>query len=228
MPRRSAIGGASGAARARTSAAAARRSPQRRAPASLQPVPCSPRGRLRRARTRRPRAGPRSAGRAAAGCEGALERAPELAARRRDLGEAEAAKRLVVAADVPASPAVRDRRAAAHQRLEHRQAAGRVHERVGGGEPVGHASVNPSTRTRGSLPNVRDERSRSSRCGRTGRRPASTPSTCSASAIAPSTSPTPQPPPETSTTPPASQAGRAARARLAGRHGTRNSGSVNP
>ena len=44
----------------------------------------------------------------------------------------------VVRADVAAAPAVRDRRAAADVRLEHRQPAGRVDERVGRGEPLAH------------------------------------------------------------------------------------------
>ena len=60
------------------------------------------------------------------------------ARRRRDAREPEAREGAVVRADVTAPPAVRDRRAAAHQRLEHGQPAGRMDERIGRGEPVRH------------------------------------------------------------------------------------------
>ena len=136
-----------------------------------------------------------------------LERARRRAARSAagvvgDLGEAEAAERRGCAPRTwPAPPAVRDRRAAAHHRLEHGQPAGRVDERVGGGEPVGHLVGEPL--------DAHARRRRRSRCSqlraelvvaaaqaddlvdaRRRRAPRAT---------APSTSPTPQPPPETST-----------------------------
>ena len=63
---------------------------------------------------------------------------------------------------VAATPAVRDRGALAHLRLEHRQAPGRVHQHVGRGEPVGHPLGEPLDRTRGSPAYRRIRRSRSS------------------------------------------------------------------
>ena len=92
----------------------------------------------------------------------ARESARELAGVSGDLRDPEAPERLVVRPDVPATPAVGDRRAAAHVRLEHRQPARRVDERVAGREPVGHPSVKPSTRTRGSPPKSRASAPRSS------------------------------------------------------------------
>ena len=59
--------------------------------------------------------------------------AASSALRRRDLGEPERRNAALLRADVAAAPAVRDRRAAAHVRLEHGQPAGRVDERVGRG-----------------------------------------------------------------------------------------------
>src|SRR6478752_116800 len=72
----------------------------------------------------------------AAACDGALERVSELGPRLRDLGKPEAQERLVVLPDVAAPPAVGHDRTAAEQRLEDGEAAGRVHEHVGGGKPV--------------------------------------------------------------------------------------------
>ena len=70
--------------------------------------------------------------------ERSTQRAIEVALALDDLGDPVAAERRVVHADVAAAPAVRDRRAAAHIRLEHGQAAGRVDERVSGREPFAH------------------------------------------------------------------------------------------
>ena len=150
MPSRSATRGASGSGAGQDHAAAAPAQPAATAPATfsravLRTVASGEhegggRREVREARIRPPRA-----------LERALERAPELAARRHDLGEPEAAQRRVVATDVPASPPERDGRAAAHERLEHGQPAGRVNEHVLAAIQSGMRSVKPSTRTRGSL-----------------------------------------------------------------------------
>ncbi len=112
-----------------------RRAPRRRARRHLHVQPASAacqdercRGtQVAEARRLRPTSGER-----------ALERCMQLGAGLDDVGEPVAPEGLVVLTNVPASPAVRDDRAAAEHRLEHRQTAGRMDERISCGEPLPH------------------------------------------------------------------------------------------
>ncbi len=97
-----------------------------------------------RARARPPTAARRARAPArAATCNAARSAEFSSALPRDDLGDAVAAERRVVDADVAAAPAVGDRRAAADVRLEHGEAAGRVHERVRRREPLAHLLGEP-------------------------------------------------------------------------------------
>ena len=128
----------------------------------------------------------------------ASERGAELGGRARVSDETEGRHLAREERRVTGGRAVGDDRTPAREGFETRDAAGRVHEHVRGGEKVAHGSVNPRTVTRGS------RRTHASSCARPPRRdrrgrPPTRPSSSRAASTAPSRSPTPQPPPETTT-----------------------------
>ena len=115
------------------------RGPRAAARAPRAPARTSRLTRRARARARPPRAARRARGPARAARSSAPRSARSRSrSRADDLGDPVAPERRVVDADVPAAPAVGDRRAAAHVRLEHGQPAGRVDERVARREPLAH------------------------------------------------------------------------------------------
>ena len=122
-----------------------------------------------RARRTPPPAGPQSADRCRRGRSIARPIA-ERSCRRVCTTSARPKRRsAVVAPDVTPSPPVRHRRAAAHQRFEHRQAARRMHEDVTGRHPLRHAireSLHAHAIRSG---NAAATRRRAPRCDRTGR-----------------------------------------------------------
>ena len=134
-----------------------------------------------------------------AACDGALDRGSQLRPRLRDLGKPEAQERLVVLPDVTAPPAVRHDRTPAEQRLEDREAAGRVHEDVGGGEPVRHRLGEPFDLDARLAVEAGCEQRRAARRSVRSGRPRSSRERAAPPRSRPATSPTPQPPPETTT-----------------------------
>lgn len=57
---------------------------------------------------------------------------------RNDVCEPEVTVGPIVHSNVSAPPAVRDRRTTEHDRLQDRQAAGGMYERIAGSQPIGH------------------------------------------------------------------------------------------
>ena len=137
---------------------------------------------------------------------------PRAPSRAHDLGEPEAAERGVVRAYVTAAPAVGHDGTAAHERFEHREAAGGVHEDVARGHPLRHL-IGEALDLDARLARVaqRDLAGAASLWPQR-QTTAHDRSRRSASSTAPSTSPTPHPPPEMSTMSPCAGNPSAARA----------------